>query len=159
LEIAASLSVGPANVAELLPASPAPAQSNSPGRTESVAPAPAQPEPEPVKADVVELVDRPLAERPARPAVKISAVRARRPWSMPAPRRPSWPVVRRVDGLSSREIEIAQMVADQKSNKTIGDALAISPRTVSTHLTHIYRKLDVATRRELADYVHRHGLV
>jgi DNA-binding CsgD family transcriptional regulator len=67
-------------------------------------------------------------------------------------------VVRRVDGLSAREIEIAQMAADRKSNKTIGDALAISPRTVSTHLTHIYRKLDVTTREELADYVYRYGL-
>jgi DNA-binding CsgD family transcriptional regulator len=49
------------------------------------------------------------------------------------------------------------MVGDRKSNKDIGAVLDISPRTVSTHLTNIFRKLDVASRGELADYVRRHG--
>jgi DNA-binding CsgD family transcriptional regulator len=62
------------------------------------------------------------------------------------------------DGLTGREIEIAQMVADRKSNKAIGKLLDISPRTVSTHLSNIFRKLDVASRGELADYVRRHGI-
>lgn len=62
------------------------------------------------------------------------------------------------DGLTGRELEIAQMVADGKSNKAIGKVLDISPRTVSTHLSNIFRKLDVASRGELADYVRRRGI-
>jgi DNA-binding NarL/FixJ family response regulator len=38
-------------------------------------------------------------------------------------------------GLTGREMEIAQMVAQRKSNKEIGAALDISARTVSTHLS------------------------
>jgi DNA-binding CsgD family transcriptional regulator/pSer/pThr/pTyr-binding forkhead associated (FHA) protein len=106
----------------------------------------------------VELMDRPLPERGPVAGAAVEAPAARRAWSAPTPRRPARPVVRRVDGLTGREIEIAHMVAARQSNKTIGQSLAISPRTVSTHLTHIYRKLDVTTRRELADYVSRHGI-
>ena len=50
------------------------------------------------------------------------------------------------------------MVADRKSNKAIGKALDISPRTVSTHLSNIFRKLNVASRGELVDYVRNHGI-
>jgi DNA-binding CsgD family transcriptional regulator len=62
------------------------------------------------------------------------------------------------EGLTGREVEIARMVADRKSNKAIGKALDISPRTVSTHLSNIFRKLEVNSRGELADYVKEHGL-
>jgi DNA-binding CsgD family transcriptional regulator len=71
---------------------------------------------------------------------------------------PARPATSGADGLTGREIEIAQMVADRKSNKAIGKLLDISPRTVSTHLSNIFRKLDVASRGELADYVRRHGI-
>jgi DNA-binding CsgD family transcriptional regulator len=63
-----------------------------------------------------------------------------------------------VEGMTGREIEIARMVADRKSNKAIGKALEISPRTVSTHLSNIFRKLGVESRGELADYVRNHGV-
>ncbi|MGH7448940.1 MAG: helix-turn-helix transcriptional regulator, partial [Longimicrobiales bacterium] len=62
------------------------------------------------------------------------------------------------EGLTGREIEIASMVAARKSNKAIGKALDISPRTVSTHLSNMFRKLDVSSRGELADYVRQHGV-
>jgi DNA-binding CsgD family transcriptional regulator len=52
-----------------------------------------------------------------------------------------------------------ELVADRQSNNVIGEALCISPRTVSTHLTNIFRKLDVTSRGELADYVARHDVV
>jgi DNA-binding CsgD family transcriptional regulator len=63
-----------------------------------------------------------------------------------------------VEGLTGRELEIARMVAARRSNKAIGKALDISPRTVSTHLSNIFRKLDVDSRGELADYVRERGM-
>ena len=47
-----------------------------------------------------------------------------------------------VAGLTGRELEIARLVARRKSNKAIGKELGISPRTVSTHLSNIFQKLD-----------------
>jgi DNA-binding CsgD family transcriptional regulator len=62
-------------------------------------------------------------------------------------------------GLTGREIEIARMVATRKSNKEIGGALQISARTVSTHLSNIFFKLNVGSRGELADFVRQNGLL
>ncbi|MCK5649913.1 MAG: tetratricopeptide repeat protein, partial [Gemmatimonadetes bacterium] len=56
-------------------------------------------------------------------------------------------------GLTAREVEISRLVAERKSNKAIARALGLSPRTVSTHLSNIYKKLDIGTRGELVDYV------
>ncbi len=56
-------------------------------------------------------------------------------------------------GLTAREMEIARLVAARKSNKAIGKALGISPRTVSTHLSNIFQKVQVTSRGELADYI------
>ena len=64
------------------------------------------------------------------------------------PVRPSGPGA---EGLTGREVEIIRLIALRKSNKAIGRALAISPRTVTTHLSNIYRKLAIASRGELAD--------
>lgn len=63
------------------------------------------------------------------------------------------------EGLTDREAEIAHMVAARRSNKAIAKALAISPRTVSTHLSNIYRKLDVSSRGELTDYIREHDVL
>lgn len=61
-------------------------------------------------------------------------------------------------GLTAREVEIARLVAERRSNKAIGRILAISPRTVSTHLSNIFRKLELTSRGELADFVRERGL-
>jgi DNA-binding CsgD family transcriptional regulator len=58
-------------------------------------------------------------------------------------------------GLTAREAEIARLVADRKSNKTIAKTLDISPRTVTTHLSNIFRKLEIGSRGELVDVVRR----
>ncbi len=64
-----------------------------------------------------------------------------------------------VAGLTGRELEIARLVAHRKSNKAIGKALHISPRTASTHLSNIFQKLDVSSRGELADMIRALGLL
>jgi DNA-binding CsgD family transcriptional regulator len=61
-------------------------------------------------------------------------------------------------GLTGRELEIARMAAERKSNKAIGRALGISPRTVGTHLSNIFRKLEVESRAELVDLARQGGM-
>ena len=63
-----------------------------------------------------------------------------------------------VGALTGREVDIARLVAERKSNKEIGKALGISPRTVSTHLSNIFGKLNVGSRGELTDVVRQGGL-
>ena len=50
-------------------------------------------------------------------------------------------------------LRIAELVARRKSNKEIAQALQISVRTVSTHLSNIFLKLNVDSRGELADHI------
>ena len=54
-------------------------------------------------------------------------------------------------GLTGREVEIVRLVALRKSNKAIAAALGISPRTVTTHLSNIFQKLEISSRAALAD--------
>jgi DNA-binding CsgD family transcriptional regulator len=51
--------------------------------------------------------------------------------------------------LSQREREIAALVANGYTNNEIGGILSISGKTVTNHLYHMYRKLDVKNRVEL----------
>lgn len=48
--------------------------------------------------------------------------------------------------LTDREIEILRWMAEGKSNREISVALAISPITVKSHISKIFRKLDVQNR-------------
>jgi DNA-binding CsgD family transcriptional regulator len=73
--------------------------------------------------------------------------------------RPPRRMAAREGALSHRELEIARLVEQRKSNKAIAKVLEISPRTVSTHLSNIYQKLEIGSRGELADYVRAEGLL
>lgn len=53
-------------------------------------------------------------------------------------------------GLTGREAEVISWVATGRSNQSIANTLAISERTVQTHLRRAYRKLAVRTRSEAA---------
>jgi DNA-binding CsgD family transcriptional regulator len=52
----------------------------------------------------------------------------------------------RHQSLSAREREIARMIAEGHTNKTVAAVLEISSWTVSTHLRRIFAKLGVASR-------------
>jgi DNA-binding CsgD family transcriptional regulator len=52
--------------------------------------------------------------------------------------------------LTPQELQIAQLVGAGASNKEVGAQLFLSPKTVETHLTRIYRKLGVSSRTQLA---------
>jgi DNA-binding CsgD family transcriptional regulator len=61
--------------------------------------------------------------------------------------------------LSAREIEVLRLVAVGRSNPGIAADLFISPRTVTTHLTHIFAKLGVEGRAEAVALAVRQGLI
>ena len=56
----------------------------------------------------------------------------------------------RDERLSAREREVYRHTAAGLSNKELADRLSISEATVKVHLTHIFRKLGVRSRGELA---------
>ena len=52
-------------------------------------------------------------------------------------------------GLTQREQDIALLVCQDLSNKQIADRLYLSPKTVETHLTRVFAKLNVTARGDL----------
>jgi DNA-binding CsgD family transcriptional regulator len=52
-------------------------------------------------------------------------------------------------GLTQREQDIALLVCQDMSNKQIADRLYLSPKTVETHLTRVFAKLNVSARGDL----------
>ncbi|WP_436793669.1 LuxR C-terminal-related transcriptional regulator [Actinospongicola halichondriae] len=64
---------------------------------------------------------------------------------------PPWSVPDVADALSAREIEIALLAAEDRSDQEIADELYLARRTVGNHLHRAYAKLDVSGRGELRD--------
>jgi DNA-binding CsgD family transcriptional regulator len=58
-------------------------------------------------------------------------------------------------GLTPREREVLALVADGRTNRQIADALFISDKTASVHVSNILAKLGVANRGEAAAVAHR----
>ena len=64
--------------------------------------------------------------------------------------RPGKPDSAGVALLTERELELARLVVDRKTNPEIAAALFLSQKTVETHLRNTFRKLGVSSRVELA---------
>jgi two-component system, NarL family, response regulator EvgA len=60
--------------------------------------------------------------------------------------------------LSDKELVILQMLSKGMSNKTIGETLFISNKTVSSHKTRVMNKIGVGTLVELVDFARRSGV-
>jgi DNA-binding CsgD family transcriptional regulator len=58
-------------------------------------------------------------------------------------------------GLTPREREVLALVADGRTNRQIAEALFISAKTASVHVSNILAKLGVANRGEAAAVAHR----
>jgi DNA-binding CsgD family transcriptional regulator len=75
------------------------------------------------------------------------------PVAQPAPAPPS------AFGLTARELAVVRLVAEGLTNQEIGTRLFMSTKTASVHVSHILRKLDVATRVQAATLAERAGLL
>ncbi|GAA1761133.1 ATP-binding protein [Streptomonospora arabica] len=59
--------------------------------------------------------------------------------------------------LTRREREIAQLVGEGCSNRTISERLVIAPATVARHVANINRKMGFNSRTQIAEWVTRHS--
>jgi len=66
---------------------------------------------------------------------------------------------KRLSGLTDREFEITKLIAQGYKNKEIAEKLFTSIKTVETHRTHIYKKLDIHDRTELVKLALDKGLL
>ncbi len=92
-------------------------------------------------AETIRMMHRGERYVPPNFAARILMNFARTTASAQMPSRP-WP------DFSSREEQILAMIVRQMSNKTIGDDLGISEKTVKHYVTSIFQKLNVRTREE-----------
>ena len=60
------------------------------------------------------------------------------------------------ESLTPTERDVVRLVSEGLGNKDIGTRLFISPRTVQTHLTHVYTKLGLSSRVQLVQEAARH---
>ncbi len=63
------------------------------------------------------------------------------------------------DGLTSREREVASLIARGLTNRQIGEALVISEETATVHVKHILNKLNFTSRAQIAAWAVQKNLV
>jgi len=88
--------------------------------------------------DLFETLGSSLWAQRARAELRASGERSRR-------RDPST-----LDELTAQEVQIANLVAQGRTNRDIAAQLFLSPRTIDFHLRNVFRKLGLTSRTELA---------
>jgi DNA-binding CsgD family transcriptional regulator len=56
-----------------------------------------------------------------------------------------------LDSLTPSELRVARLAADGQTNRQIAHGLYVTPKTVETHLAHVYAKLGISQRGELPE--------
>jgi DNA-binding NarL/FixJ family response regulator len=95
----------------------------------------------------------------ARPAAAIVAARLRRRGARGLPRGPRRATRENPAGLTRRQLEVLELVAEGMSDSEIAARLFLSERTVGHHVSAILRKLRVRNRGQAAAEAGRLGLV
>ena len=62
------------------------------------------------------------------------------------------------NNLTSREIEVLELIAEGMINKEIAKVLYISEKTVKNHVSNIFKKLNVSDRTQAAIYAFKHNI-
>lgn len=62
------------------------------------------------------------------------------------------------NNLTSREIQVLELIAEGMINKEIAKKLYISEKTVKNHVSNIFKKLDVSDRTQAAIYAFKHNI-
>lgn len=62
-------------------------------------------------------------------------------------------------GLSDREVEVLQLIAQGLSTRKIAEKLTISPKTADHHIQHIYDKIGISTRAAATLFAIQHNLI
>jgi len=96
-----------------------------------------------------------LGERPLRAEIEALAQRSRIVLDESA-QEPADAIADR--GVTAREREVLALLAEGASNREIAEALVISEKTASVHVSHILAKLGARNRAEAATIAHRLGL-
>ena len=63
------------------------------------------------------------------------------------------------DDLTAQERQVAQLASEGLSNSEIGTRLFLSPRTVEWHLSKVFGKLGISSRKELSSALSEVGAV
>jgi DNA-binding CsgD family transcriptional regulator len=64
--------------------------------------------------------------------------------------RPRRAVLRGLEALTASELRVARLAADGHTNREIAQALFVTTKTIDAHLNHTYTKLDINSRKQLA---------
>jgi DNA-binding CsgD family transcriptional regulator len=62
-------------------------------------------------------------------------------------------------GISKRELEVLQLMADGMSNQAIASGLFVSVNTVKTHSSHLFEKLEVSSRTQAVEKARRLAII
>ncbi len=100
-----------------------------------------------------------LAEIGARPLARLVAKRLRAIGEASIPRGPRRSTMANVARLTARELEVLELLSDDRSNRDIADELVVSVRTVEHHVASVLAKLEVTSRRGAVARANGLGLV
>ncbi len=106
-------------------------------------------------AHAVETKDKLLAATVQQQTNEDAAALSSPPSPPPSPRRA---LQQHFGGLTSREREVARLVAQGKSNRATAEELVVGVSTVEAHITHIFTKLGFSSRAQIAAWAVDKGL-